>query len=594
MKTTLLTILFSIVLLNSFAQRSTGIVISQGVTNVTPNPNNLVWVDTVGATNYNWKLAKKDSLQWKPWNLVWLNDTIISIGNNKYVQLIGSYSNPNFINSLSASKLFGLSPVATSGNYSDLTGLPNLSLKYDASNPNGYISGINNGMVLSALGYSPLKPSDTIGRWYPLNSNPNNYQSKTVQATNGLLKVSSSTADTIQTDWNVVMSVNRATDSINSIKNLLNTKLNISDTTNKWLSKNTHIPQDPVNPDWNSSTGLSQILNKPSLFNGSYHNLIDTPSISSTNISNWNTAYGWGNWNTQGFIKGSDTISLSNRINTKLGYSDTLSLSTRINNKLNVLDTTNKWKSINYTPNATEINTALGFIPLKPSDTVSLNNRINQKLSIADTTGKWYPRYSNPSNYLTASDTNSLSNRINNKLGYPDTISLSNRINLKLNSSDTLSISNRINTKLTSTDTISLSSRINAKYTLPSSGTTAQYLNGLGNLVTFPTIPTIPIPDYTNTVAISGGSGNAVFYLTSDKTASGTALYTNILTVQPIVNDAALNYTYSWTISSDKKTLTVNVKAAVGLNVSLVGLTLLGVPSNVANGTVVNVLVKGN
>lgn len=34
--------------------------------------------------------------------------------------------------------------------------------------------------------------------------------------------------------------------------------------------------------------------------------------------------------------------------------------------------------------------------------------------------------------------------------------------------------------------------------------------------------------------------------------------------------------------------------AAVGINVALVGLTLLGVPSPVANGTNVSVLVKGN
>jgi len=104
----------------------------------------------------------------------------------------------------------------------------------------------------------------------------------------------------------------------------------------------------------------------------------------------------------------------------------------------------------------------------------------------------------------------------------------------------------------------------------------------------------VPKEDYTNTGAIAGGAGNVIFYLTSDKTASGTALYSNVTYVNPIVNDAAINYTYGWTISGDKKTLTVNVKAATGLYVALLNLTLLGTPANVANGVSVSVLAKGN
>ena len=61
--------------------------------------------------------------------------------------------------------------------------------------------------------------------------------------------------------------------------------------------------------------------------------------------------------NAQGFLIGSDTTSLSNRINLKLNKSDTASLSNRINLKLN------------------------------SADTISLSNRINLKLNITDTTG---------------------------------------------------------------------------------------------------------------------------------------------------------------------------------------------------------------
>ena len=79
------------------------------------------------------------------------------------------------------------------------------------------------------------------------------------------------------------------------------------------------------------------------------------------------------------YLRKSDTISLSNRINNKLNPTDTVSLSNRINLKLN------------------------------KTDTINLSNRIDLKLN--------------------KSDTISLSNRINIKLNASDTVSLSNRIN---------------------------------------------------------------------------------------------------------------------------------------------------------------------
>jgi len=123
------------------------------------------------------------------------------------------------------------------------------------------------------------------------------------------------------------------------------------------------------------------------------------------------------------FALTSDTVSLSNRINAKLGGSDTVSLSNRINAKLS------------------------------PSDTVSLSNRINAKLS--------------------PSDTISLSNRINAKLSPSDTVSLSNRINAKLSPSDTVSLSNRINAKLNTTDTAVFQRKSLPAYTFAANNTSA-------------------------------------------------------------------------------------------------------------------------
>ena len=122
------------------------------------------------------------------------------------------------------------------------------------------------------------------------------------------------------------------------------------------------------------------------------------------------------------YLRKSDTISLSNRINNKLNATDTVSLSNRINLKLNKTDTINLSNRID--------------LKLNKSDTISLSNRIDIKLN--------------------ASDTVSLSNRINTKLNSNDTINLSNRINKKL---DTLYVNYQTNVDLlTNKDTINITS----------------------------------------------------------------------------------------------------------------------------------------
>jgi uncharacterized protein (TIGR02145 family) len=115
-------------------------------------------------------------------------------------------------------------------------------------------------------------------------------------------------------------------------------------------------------------------------------------------------------------------LNLTSRLATKLNGTDTVSLSNRIN--------------------ANNANTNSGS-----SDTSLLNltSRFSTKLNITDTA--------------------SLSNRIDTKLTKTDTASLSNRIDLKLTKTDTASLSNRIDGKLTKTDTASLSNRIDLKLT---------------------------------------------------------------------------------------------------------------------------------
>ena len=145
-----------------------------------------------------------------------------------------------------------------------------------------------------------------------------------------------------------------------------------------------------------------------------------------------------------------DTLSLSNRINTKLNIADTsyllskadtLSLSNRINTKLNIADTSYLLRKTDTLSLSNRINTKLNIADtsylLRKTDTLSLSNRINTKLNIADT-----------SYLLRKTDTLSLSNRVNTKLNIADTSYL-------LSKADTLSLSNRVNTKLNIADTTS-------------------------------------------------------------------------------------------------------------------------------------------
>lgn len=93
-------------------------------------------------------------------------------------------------------------------------------------------------------------------------------------------------------------------------------------------------------------------------------------------------------------------------------------------------------------------------------------------------------------------------------------------------------------------------------------------------------------------------SGNAVFYLTSDGTSTGTALYPTGAQVDSIQlrcdNEASAPCSFGTpALSNSNKTVTVAVNKTTGVNVALVGLTLLGAPA-AANGTVVKMTVLGN
>lgn len=145
----------------------------------------------------------------------------------------GSYSNPTWLVNLAVTKITGLSAVATSNSYEDLSNKPNLSLYYLASNPNGYITAVPAQTFASITG----KPATLLGYGitdgYPLTGNPSNF----------LTSVPAQS-------WNSITG--------KPVFATVATSASYNDLTNTPV-----IPAAQVNANWNAASGVSQVLNKP-------------------------------------------------------------------------------------------------------------------------------------------------------------------------------------------------------------------------------------------------------------------------------------------------------------------------------------------
>lgn len=108
-----------------------------------------------------------------------------------------------------------------------------MQLKYSSSNPSNYISGITSAMVVASMGFMP----------YDGNANPNNYLP------------------------------NSRTITINGVTQDLSANRTFT------------VTNTQVNSDWNSVSGASQILNKPTLFDGAYSSLTGKPTLFSGTYS---------------------------------------------------------------------------------------------------------------------------------------------------------------------------------------------------------------------------------------------------------------------------------------------------------------------
>lgn len=127
-------------------------------------------------------------------------------------------------------------------------------------------------------------------------------------------------------------------------------------------------------------------------------------------------------------------------------------------------------------------------------------------------------------------------------------------------------------------------------------------VSGNSQIINKPNIPTVQ--DYEGTTqrlnpilinkaaTVAGSAGNAVYNFTNDGTSGGTALCQNgVMLNSPnlSVNDASSPYQFSWAWSNSNKTLTVLAQKASGL--AVLTFTLLGIPSPVPNGTIVNATI---
>jgi len=101
----------------------------------------------------------------------------------------------------------------------------------------------------------------------------------------------------------------------------------------------------------------TSLLNLTSRFNTKQNTLVSGTNIKTVNS---NSLLGSGNISV-GTLVAADTVSLSNRINTKLNSADTASLSNRINLKLNATDTASLSNRINEKGTGTVQNIAKGY-----------------------------------------------------------------------------------------------------------------------------------------------------------------------------------------------------------------------------------------
>ena len=165
-----------------------------------------------------------------------------------------------------------LATVATSGLYSDLTGKPSIpaaQVNSDWSASSGLAAILNKPSLFSGA-YADLtgKPSLFSGAYADLSGKPSLFSGSYLDLTNK----PTIPAEQVNSDWS-------ASSGLAQILNKPSLATIATSGSYADLSNKPSIPAAQVQTDWNASTGLGVLLNKPTLFSGAYADLTGKPTL---------------------------------------------------------------------------------------------------------------------------------------------------------------------------------------------------------------------------------------------------------------------------------------------------------------------------
>jgi len=275
------------------------------------------------------------------------------------------------------------------------------------------------------------------------------------------------------------------------------------------------IPAGQVNTDWNSNSGVSQLLNKPILFSGAYADLTGKPVLFSgnyTDLTNKPVLFD----GTYASLTGKPTIPAA-QIQSDWNQTTTTALD-YIKNKPVIPTVSYPVTSVNTKTGAVVLtNTDVGAAATNHThaiaDVTNLQTALNGKFnSPTGTTAQYLRGDGSTATFPTIPSTQvnsdwSATTGIAQILNKPTTVAGYGITDAVSQASLTTSLSGYATTS-------ALTSGLAAKFNTPA-GATIQYVRGDGSLATFPTIPTVP----TLVSAFTNDSG----YLTSVSSAQISA-----------------------------------------------------------------------
>jgi len=349
---------------------------------------------------------------------------------------------------------------------------------------------------------------------------------------------------------------------VTGLQSNLDSKLNVgSSIPYSSLTGAPTIPSAQVSSDWNSTSGVSQILNKPVLFDGTYSSLTGkptsfTPSVHTHAIND---------------ITGLQTA-LDGKVSTGSSIPYSVLTGTPV---IPAAQIQSDWNQTNIA--------SLDFIKNKPTiPTVSYPvTSVNTKTGAVVLTNTDVGAAATSHTHA-ISDVTGLQASLDSKA---TTTSLSGYVT---NSALTTSLSGYATTT-------ALTNGLSAKFNTPV-GSTNQYVRGDGTLATFPVIPTVP----TNVSAFTNDSGyltNAVltgyrkvetFLGTSDASGNITITFANTYSTPPDVQPQIIGGTFNQSVRVVSVSTTGCVVQAAQRNVvTLLSVeVLLGATVNLAGASV--------